>query len=279
MDTVKFGRTKIKVGDCVSVSNNYFGNGYLQSITDAGLDHQRIYGRVTSICEGNRNFAVKWDFDQEITYSMSLEKVQYEQFDTPLQAKPKTVITAEDFEGLAGDQEQCSASKAAETHALLYEDFAGAMDEKTADKENLDATTYTLFVDSGKTRKNCLLGRLISSADDSLVHGKKLTEKRSKFLITKVLDNTWKGFDADFHTAGAFVAWDKDKYFSESIKPTNEAKTSNETKSSNKGKHKAVKRTTKPVVKEHDGSDKENGSESIPKKRLNQEKQGKYLSK
>ena len=74
MDTVKFGRTQIKVGDCVSVPNTYFGTGYLQLIKDAGVDHQRIYGRVA--------LAVKWDFDQEITTSMSLEKVQYEQFDT-----------------------------------------------------------------------------------------------------------------------------------------------------------------------------------------------------
>ena len=75
METVKFGRTKIKVGDCVSIPNDYFGDGYLQLIKDAGVHDDRIYGCVTSVIDGNRNFTVKWDFDQEITPSMSLEKV------------------------------------------------------------------------------------------------------------------------------------------------------------------------------------------------------------
>ena len=144
------------------------------------------------------------------------------------QAMPKTVITVEDFEGLAGDQEQCSSRKAAETHSLLSEDFAKTLGENPIEKENGNpkAITYTLFVGNGKTRKNCMLGELIPSTADSLAHGKKLTEKRSKLLITKVLD-TWKDFDADFHNPGAYVAWDKDNYCSQSSKPFVEAKTSN----------------------------------------------------
>ena len=117
METVKFGRTKIKVGDCVSVPNDYFGDGYLQLIKDAGVHDDRIYSRVTFVIDGNRNFTVKWDFDQETTPSMSLEKVQYEPIDTPLQVKSASVITAEDFERMAGDLEQGSSTKADETHA------------------------------------------------------------------------------------------------------------------------------------------------------------------
>ena len=99
METVKFGHTKVKVGDCVCVPNDYFGDGYLQLIKDAGVHDDRIYGCVTFVIDRNRNFIVKRDFDQETTPSMSLEKVQYEPIDTPLQVKSASVITAEDFEG------------------------------------------------------------------------------------------------------------------------------------------------------------------------------------
>ena len=68
MDTVKFGRTKVKVGDCVSVPNDYFGNTYLQLIKDADIPYNRIYGCVTNVKDGNRSFSVKWDFDQETTH-------------------------------------------------------------------------------------------------------------------------------------------------------------------------------------------------------------------
>ena len=37
METVKLGRTKIKVEDCLSVPNDYFEDGYLQLIKDAGV--------------------------------------------------------------------------------------------------------------------------------------------------------------------------------------------------------------------------------------------------
>ena len=42
MKTVKFGSTKIKVVDCVSVPNYYFRDGYLQLIKDAGVHDDRI---------------------------------------------------------------------------------------------------------------------------------------------------------------------------------------------------------------------------------------------
>ena len=135
---MKFGCTKIKVGDCVSVPNDYFGDGYLQLIKDAGVHDDRIYSCVTFVIDGNRSFTVKWDFDQETTPSTSLEKVQYEPIDTTLQVKSASVITAEDFDGMAGDLEQGSSTKAAETHVLIVEEFGEAMNESTCE---LNVTT------------------------------------------------------------------------------------------------------------------------------------------
>ena len=96
---MKFGCTKIKVGDCVSVPNDYFGDGYLQLTKDVGVHDDPIYACVTFVIDRNRNFIVKRDFDQQTTPSMSLEKVQYEPIDTPLQVKSASAITAEDVEG------------------------------------------------------------------------------------------------------------------------------------------------------------------------------------
>ena len=81
---------------------------------------------------------MKWDFDQETTPSTSLEKVQYEPIDTTLQVKSASVITAEDFDGMAGDLEQGSSTKAAETHVLIVEEFGEAMNESTCE---LNVTT------------------------------------------------------------------------------------------------------------------------------------------
>ena len=144
METVKFGCTKIKVGDCVSVPNDYFGDDSLQYMKDAGVHDDRIYGRVTFLIDGSRNFTVKWDFDQETPPSMSLEKVQYEQIDTPLQVKPASIITAEDFEGMAGDLEQGSSTKPAETHAVIVEEFGEALNDSTFE-QNVTTPQNTMY--------------------------------------------------------------------------------------------------------------------------------------
>ena len=68
---MKFGCTKIKVGECVSVPNDYFGDGYLQLTKYAGIHDVRIYGCVIFVIDGNRSFTVKWDFDPETTPSVS----------------------------------------------------------------------------------------------------------------------------------------------------------------------------------------------------------------
>ena len=256
METVKFGRTKIKVGDCVSVPNDYFGDGYLQYMKDADVHDDCIYGRVTFLIDENRNFTVKWDFDQETTPFMSLEKVQYELIDTPLQVKPASIITAEDFEGMAGDLEQGSSTKAAETYALIVEEFGEALNDSTFE-QNITTpqnTMYTLFVGDGKMHKDCLFGELIPCAPGSVVHGKTLTENQAKFLITEVLD-MWESFDADFHHPGAYVAWDKDHCVEEnkggekstrkSVRQKKEAEEGievNETKRGKKGKQMQMER-------------------------------------
>ena len=59
METVKFGRTKIKVRDFISVPHYYFGDVYLQLIKDAGIHDDHIYDHVTFVIDGNRNFTVK----------------------------------------------------------------------------------------------------------------------------------------------------------------------------------------------------------------------------
>ena len=106
----------------------------MQLIKDAGVHDDRIYNCVTFVIDGNRNFTMKWDFDQETTPSMSLEKVQYEPIDTPLQVKAASVITAEDFEGMTGDLEQGSSTKAAETHALIVEEFGEVLNDSTCEQ-------------------------------------------------------------------------------------------------------------------------------------------------
>ena len=46
METVKFGRTKVKIGDCVSVPNIYFGAEYLAAQQANGLGDE-LYRHVT----------------------------------------------------------------------------------------------------------------------------------------------------------------------------------------------------------------------------------------
>ena len=142
---------------------------------------------------------------------LCLKLSQYEPIDTLLQVKSASVITAEDFEGMAGDLEQGSSTEAAETHALIVEEFGEALNDSTCEQ---NVTTpqnkmYILFVGDAKMRKDCLLGDLIPCPPGSVVHCKTLTENQAKYLITEVLD-MWESFDADFHHPGAYVAWDKD---------------------------------------------------------------------
>ena len=85
-------RIKIKEGDCVSVPNSYFGSAYMEILNESGVD--KIFGRVTMVVDGNRDFHVKWDLDNEISKSMSLDKVTYEPLCTTFQVKPVSATTA-----------------------------------------------------------------------------------------------------------------------------------------------------------------------------------------
>lgn len=51
METVKFVQTKVKVGDCVSVPNSYFGTKYQQALTVVLLT-RRYSSHVTKVVDG-----------------------------------------------------------------------------------------------------------------------------------------------------------------------------------------------------------------------------------
>ena len=44
METAKFGQTKVKMGDCKSVPNSYFGTTHQQALTAAGFADEKIFG-------------------------------------------------------------------------------------------------------------------------------------------------------------------------------------------------------------------------------------------
>ena len=184
MESVKFGRTKVKVTDCVSVPNNYFGADFKARLVAAGVNDVRVYGRVTDVIDGNREFVVRWDFDQ-LTTSTSLDKVRYEQPDTPFQESRSSSITTADLEELAGPLEQGS-------------EFVEPLDEM-----------YVLFTGKDNTRTNCLLGKLIPCKPGTKVHNHEMGDNEQKFVIEEVID-MWSDFDPDIHSPGSFVVWDKD---------------------------------------------------------------------
>ena len=151
-----------------------------------------------------------------------------------------SIITAEDFEGMAGDLEHGSSTKAAETHALIVEGFGEALSENTCEQHVTTPQNkmYTLFVGDGKMCKDSLLGELIPCPPGSFVHCKTLTENQAKFLITEVLD-MWESFDADYHHPGAYVAWDKDHCI-EDDKNVKEKGVKNSDDRNKRGKQKAA---------------------------------------
>ena len=60
METIKFGQTKVKVEDCVSVPNSYFRTKYQQALTAAGIADEKTFGWMTKVVDGNRQFEVTW---------------------------------------------------------------------------------------------------------------------------------------------------------------------------------------------------------------------------
>ena len=57
-----------------------------------------------------------------------------------------SIITAEDFEGMAGDLEHGSSTKAAETHALIVEGFGEALKTHVSSTLQHHKTKCTLFL-------------------------------------------------------------------------------------------------------------------------------------
>ena len=85
MDLVKHGHDKIKEGHCVSIKSNYFGKKFEKYMHEVGFADGIIYGRVTEVKDGNRDFTVTWDIDGQVSKHMTLEKVKLESRDTPKQ--------------------------------------------------------------------------------------------------------------------------------------------------------------------------------------------------
>ena len=163
MDLVKHGRDKIKEGHCVSIKSNYFGKEFEKYMHEVGFADGIIYGRVTEVKDGNRDFTVTWDIDGQVSKHMTLEKVKLESRDTPKQIVESSVITTDDFQ----TAEQCSSKTAALTHALLIEDF---------DVANENGSYYLLA-----NNKKCFKATMYSTEPGAPVHHKELLDSEGKF--------------------------------------------------------------------------------------------------
>ena len=229
----------------MSVPNSYFGTKYQQVLTAAGVAEEKIFGRVTKVVDGNQQFEVKWDLDGE-TMTMSLNKVQYESVDTPLEIQSETsIITAEDLEGMVGDLEQGTASNAAKTHSLLVEEF----DKDDADDNNTQSTTvYTLFVGDGATKKKCLEGIHIPREPGILVHNNEMKSMERKYLITLLLD-MWDDFNSDKHSPESYVVWDKEHSKVKAEEDKENGKNKKKKKNTKRGKRKAAETFIKNIRK------------------------------
>ena len=193
MDLVKRGRSKVKEGDCVSIKSNYFGKEFEKYMHELGFADGIMYGQVTEVKDGNRDFTVTWDIDGQVSKHMTLEKVKLESRDTPKQNVESSVVTTDDFQ----ISEQCSSKTAALTHALLIEDF---------DVANENGSYYLLA-----NYKKCFKTTMYSTEPGALVHNKELLDLEGKFRIDEVLDDGWEGFDEDLHCEGSFLAWEMDQ--------------------------------------------------------------------
>ena len=172
MDLVRRGCGEVKEGDCVSIKSNYFGKEFEKYMHELGFADGIIYGRVTEVKDGNRDFTVAWDIDGQVSKHMTLEKVKLKSTDTPKQIVEGSVITTDDFQ----TAEQCSSKTAANTHALLIEDF---------DVANENGSYYLLA-----SNKKCFKIKMYSTEPGALVHNIELLAL-GKFRIDEVLDDDW----------------------------------------------------------------------------------------
>ena len=232
MDTVKRGRVKVEVGDCVSLPTTYWGDAYAKKLKcEHGVE--RLFGRVTDM-NSNNDFTVVWDVDNQTSQYMSLAKCRYEPSDTAKQQlstnNNTSTITAEDFQTA---EESTSSHRINEEHALMVEEFQNILCEGKED-ENVQAVMKVgksgkKISKKGKKEENkkeegkkyillngsdeeVMHGRIVETEPGEAVHNKPLEPNQKKFLITGVLESitTWLDYDPDLHCEGSFVAWDVD---------------------------------------------------------------------
>ena len=104
MDTVKYGRIKIKVGDCVSVPSNYFGTDYEAALQTNGLTAEKLGSQMSS-----GETALLW-YDGMLRRTKQrcpLPKLLMEDVNTPIQEV----------------ETQGSSETAAQSHAILVENI------------------------------------------------------------------------------------------------------------------------------------------------------------
>ena len=89
MDLVKCGRGEVKEGSCVSIKSNYFGKEFEKYMYELGFTDDIIYGWVTEVKDGNRDFTVTWDIGGQVLKHMTSEKVKLESRDIPNQIVEK----------------------------------------------------------------------------------------------------------------------------------------------------------------------------------------------
>ena len=128
-------KSKVKIGDCVSVPSIYFGAEYLAALQANGLGDNKLYGHVTQVLRGNSSFVVKWDLEQNET-TMSLDKVIYEGAGIPLQQV----------------EPQGTSVEAADTHALLIENNLGDVSSDSASPIKSPSCTLFVMSVSGKIK-------------------------------------------------------------------------------------------------------------------------------
>ena len=197
MELAKRGRVKIKIGDCVSVAASYFGKHYADQLNEK-FGIVRVIGRVIEVVSGNSNFSVQWDIDNGVNRNVSLNTIQLEPIDTPIQECSDTVITIEDFQNT---DEQSTSTVAATSDALLVEDFS---EIDFATNKCSEGSSYALC----SNNKHVLTGTYMQTAKGELVHHHPISEGQGKFLITEVLSDSWKNYKEDIHCVGAYVVWD-----------------------------------------------------------------------
>ena len=220
MDLVKRGRTRIAVGDCVSLPTSYWGTSYACNDVLKEQNIHRLYGRVSKIDQFNL-FTVVWDIDQQVSDKMSLNisELRHEPLNTPKQllastapsvgsidvpSDPSNPIEVDTLKQLLTStassvgssdpsnpvevQEQCSsATRVNEEHALVVEDME-----------------YSLLDDLGN---DVYKGVMVHTQPGALVHNKPMGAGFAKFRVTAVIDDA---YDSDV-TEDAYVPWELSK--------------------------------------------------------------------